>query len=527
MYQAITNIDEQEIHDAFRTKIDLGERSKKYEEVEWVAVDDKNAGNYKQNVRFDTIDMKDKLPVYRESYAVLPVSAEVAIPGASYTAATKLAFKCSVLSLIRTLAVKPVGNGPTIVNEKDGQLPLMNNLRLLTQSDVDWVECSGEELHFFGCDRYVSQNVMGTGVAGTASASHVSVTIPTTDVYTNPRLADRVSVFTSSTDHSIATKFNMIICIPLKFIHPVFDQLSFPLPNYPLKIEFGLASISNGQEDFMPLMCPQGSLVGKFDAVGAPQVQVAVLPAAAPALSIDTSISIKGFAPGACRLYLKCVTLSGKDAEDFDTQLSSGFKKTITFLTTDIYEQEAKVASANGSAVHYVFGQNTKRPLRVWAMFPPVGSLTSHQSLFLGTVGPCYLDNCNLKINGKVIRRENWMNQYELYNELRQYQLGSGYRTQQGAQISYSDFTHGTRPYLFDVSRHPSVVNNLPITFTFDGRLTDPAGGIVDPIFIVERYETLFLNITRSSATTTVQSGLPENDRAPDEAVNHDKYKMA
>ena len=67
MYAALTNIDEIEIAESLKSGIDLGEREKKYDEVEWVALDDKNSLNYKQAIRFDTTDLKDRLPIYRES----------------------------------------------------------------------------------------------------------------------------------------------------------------------------------------------------------------------------------------------------------------------------------------------------------------------------------------------------------------------------------------------------------------------------------------------------------------------------
>jgi hypothetical protein len=511
MFQAMTNIDELEIHDTFRAKIELGEHADKYETVEWVAIDDSNSGNYLGPIKFDTTCLTALLPVYREAYVSFPIKA-VSSTGAAYTADTRLAFKCSVLSLVHSLFVRPTGSGPRIINENQGQMPLINNLRLLTESDIDWIECSGEELHFFGCDRNVSQNVMGQGVAGTATPAHVSVGTPLTDVYTNGRLADRVSVLTSSSDHSNGTTFNMIINIPLKYIHSFFDQLSFVLPNYPMKIEFGLSAISPSCDGFMPMVCPTGSTVGFFDATGAPRVQAALPAAPAPKLSIDPSITIGGFSLGACRLYVKCVTFAGKDAEKLDRELSSGYKKQITYLETDIVQMDNNgtglATSISGMPYHQVFGKDTLRPVRLWAMFPPHGDLGKETSLFPGTVGPCYMQDCNVKINGKPLRPTNWMNQLELYNELREYQLGSGYRSQQGAQISFSDFRNGTRPYLFDLSRNASVINNLPVTFTLDGRLYDSAGAKVDAIFLIERYQTCFLDISRNKATTTVETGL-------------------
>jgi len=515
MNSALTNIDEIEISESLhRTQIDLGEKDKKYDEVEWVPIDDTNKLNYKQPIKFDTKELADRLPVYREARAEFPIRASSSDVADPYDADTRLAVKNSVLSLIHTLSVKPTGSGvSTLVNEKDGQLPLMNNLRLLTHSDIDWINCSGDELQFFGCDRYVPQNVWGAGVAGTASPSHISSTVPTVDVYTNPALANRVAIFTSFTDHaSDVTCFDMIVSIPLKFIHPLFDQMGFVLPNYPMKIEMGLSSLTNGCEGIMPFTTPVSTAVGVFGANGAPAVQDAKLAAAPPKLEIVPSISIKGYAPGACRLIVKCVTMRGKDAEDMDKLIASGYKKKVTFLTTDIYQESAVATSASGKAYHYVFGQNTKRPVRVWALFPPTGALAASDNTFPATVGPCYIQDCNLKVGTVLVKRQNFENQHELYNELRQYQLGSSHRQQQGACISYNDFIHGTRPYLFDISRLTPVINNIPVTFTFDAKLVDPAAGQVDPIFLVERYQTMFLDISRSKASTDVQDGLAKAD---------------
>jgi hypothetical protein len=123
-------------------------------------------------------------------------------------------------------------------------------------------------------------------------------------------------------------------------------------------------------------------------------------------------------------------------------------------------------------------------------------------------MGSVSITNCNLKVNSKDLRTSPFQSQLELYNELRQYQLGSGLKTVQGAAISYNDWCYGMNPHLFDVSRHPSVLNNLPIQFTFDGDLVDPTAAGCDAIFLVERYQTAFINITRSSATTDVKDGI-------------------
>jgi hypothetical protein len=60
---------------------------------------------------------------------------------------------------------------------------------------------------------------------------------------------------------------------------------------------------------------------------------------------------------------------------------------------------------------------------------------------------------------------------------------------------------------LFDISGHPTVLSNLPITFTFDGLLDGSANSTCQPIFLIERYRTVSLNINNSSASTDAEDG--------------------
>ena len=516
MHCSSTNIDETEIAQVFQTKIDLGESAPKYSKAEWVYIDDKNKGNYSGPIRFDTMDLKDRQPVIREGYVMIPLEA-ASSTGTAYTASTRLAYKASVLSQIRTLLVAPMGNGEPFVNEFEGQLPIMNNLRLMTESDIDWVECSGQELHYFGCDRSVDPNIMGDAQTVTPTACALSQSCPTNEVFGNERLSNRIAILSHQCARSEvtpwgridATKFQLLLCIPLKFIHPFFDQLGFALPNCPLKIEFGLSSLTSGNSDYMPFTCPKSDVVTmSVTSAGAAQTQAAIAAPPVPKLSINTSISIRGFSPGACRLYFKCVTFDNEDGKKMDQALASGFKKSITYLTTDIVTDVGVATSASGKSYHRVFAENTKRPVRVWALFPKTGTIAASDNCFPACIGTCYLQDVNLKLNGDTIRKTNYQNQRELYNELREYQLGSGYATIGGGGISYNDFMNGVNPHLFDVSRHQSVINNMPITFTFDGKLTEPNSVAVDPIFLVQRYKTAFFNISKSSVTTDTYDGL-------------------
>jgi hypothetical protein len=194
----------------------------------------------------------------------------------------------------------------------------------------------------------------------------------------------------------------------------------------------------------------------------------------------------------------------------------SGYKKIVTYTTTDFYRLRNVDQTVAGRRLHHVFGQETKRPVRVWALFTEPDAMSDPKSTFPATIGQTRAQNVNLKINGAKFRSEDFENQLELYNELRAYMLGSGYSTTQGAQISYNDFVHGMNPYLFDLSRHPTVRNNLPITFTFDGELVQlGVTAKCDAIFLVERYKTAVFNIMHNKIHVTDEDGLSyESERS-------------
>jgi hypothetical protein len=68
MFASQTNIDELELSDMFRENIALDEKQPKYADVEWIALDDRNAKTYGNAlIKFDTTELKDRLPIYRES----------------------------------------------------------------------------------------------------------------------------------------------------------------------------------------------------------------------------------------------------------------------------------------------------------------------------------------------------------------------------------------------------------------------------------------------------------------------------
>ena len=516
MHCSSTNLDEIELAETFKTRIDMGEHDPKYEHVEWVVVDDRTPGSYKKKVEFDTTSVIDKLPIYRESYILFPLRMKSSDSNNAYDMDTMLAWKGSVLTLIRSLTVK-AGN-LTLVNSNDGAVPLINNLKLLTCADLDWIHATGSELSFFGADRQVLSQASETHIL--PSSSQIAKGFPNHNMYGNQQLTDRVTIMSEQMRTDGDGWLNMHVYIPLKYIHPLFDQMRTPLPNCPLRIAIGLSSVSNGDADLMPITTPGMAAhyrptVVNTGTEAAPVweptlVRDAVaLPADAPILELSQDVEIDGFAPGACRLYVKTVVLKPADQKRLDSEMGGpGYKKTITYTVTDYHDKKPiEVKNGEASLVH-VFGNNTKRPVRVWALFPPTGALSDPLSTFPATIGQVQLKDVNLLINNTKFRAADFETQKELYNELRAYMLGSGYSTTQGAQISYNDFTHGMNPYLFDLSRNPTVRNNLPVTFKINGKLISANDTVCDAIFLVERYMTVVFNITNNKAEVTEVEGL-------------------
>jgi hypothetical protein len=578
---------------------------------------DTNNGSYSNGlISFNTMSVSDKHVVLAESVVSLPLQ----VTNAAWTADSKLALKNSLLSLIYGVRVTST-SGAAILDEMTGSLPIINNLRLLVEEDLDFVASKGDELMFKGPDRLISNNV-NPGAPVNVDTSTVIGVFPkvaigpaTNDTLFNPALADRVSLFTITATDVSATVKTFIANIKLKYLHPFFAACDFPLSNYPLMIQFQLASIGAGA-NYMPFECPRTSLfpsnpigIGSViqptfaanvgttivpaaipaayyagmpcvlspgvigtsvapagtaygtqyyyipidattfslatsvaNAVAAAPVVVAITGAgtsthrlspndpgtavvavtATPTLTVSTNVSDRGVSLSSCRIYFKSVQFRDDQAEIIASKLKAGFTKTLTFKMTDLPGIADQTNSALASR-NTVLTYGVTRPVAVWVLLVPTGTVAAVNNSFPGSMGSNGLNhlmyNANLLINGSNFFPNTLSMQDEFYSLIKRRM------PEMGGLISYNDWLCGVNPYYFDISSNPvtesgkstqialtcsigqgQIASNTAPKTAFAANVTN---NNYDLICLIERLTTVILKISASSITTETFVGVP------------------
>lgn len=236
------------IQSLFEKETNVLHQERGYISKDFVTVPDLNMGVYAgNNIKFLTSRLTaTDLFIYRDSFLEIPM--RLTSP-TTYTAQTRLALKSSVLSLISGLIVAHAGNNASLVNEISGSTGILSSLKLCMESSFDFIKSSGSQLHFYGLD---SLNQITSSGVETYSSAYPPNTIITPAMILNPltnkALFNRISII--ETKHNVSA-YQLLIMIPLRLIHSLFDTLDFPIDNMPLRIEFQLSNVSNnGQAAF-------------------------------------------------------------------------------------------------------------------------------------------------------------------------------------------------------------------------------------------------------------------------------------
>lgn len=521
------------------------EKEATYRRVEYVQVQDQSGGGVYPigQVAFNLQPHIAQFSVLADSFLVLPLQITNA------TAASVYAIKNSFCSLIHGLQVSS-SSGTTIINEIQGSTGIMSNLRMLVDSSLDYIDMN--EMQYFGHDQNLDGDVSGrhqsvvSGVFPKASSF-----VPTIDPQFNPALASRITVF-----NALSTKVqvggtavyqqNFVAYLPLKLLHPWFEQMNFPINNTPFFLTFNVAGAA-GYTGHCPFTCPtfaphstMGNLIapaplalaagpGVFangatptgaevlaaisaSTLAAASITNAVPAAALPALSIVASGTEKGFTSGV-RLYLKIVTFHDDEAALIVRRNAEKFRRAIVFPTTSLHSF-AIPANAGSSATlsNLQIGTQYIRPTRVWVLPILAGTRTLASNTFPACISASsqYLTNTNLSINGVAFYQSNLRSQYEFYRLLRDEMVGGGKSLSHGTPISYSDFMSGINPYCFNISRDPSVDSNLAVSLSLTTDIAVPAGTFpaIELLVIVECLNTHIFETALGATTMTCPQGV-------------------
>jgi hypothetical protein len=465
-----------------------------YESESWNYLTDYNNMNYQSQVSFNTKDTKDKLVVWRDGFMTWPIliAPTASTPvGNLYSNATKLALKNSVLSLIYGVQINQISAG-SILNEN--QVQFINNLRLILDNSSDFLTAKASEL-MFGIDNVVwsaaAPASKPTDVAGTAITNNEGFLNRITFVQQNG---------TTSFIRSAAAVscYSFLAYIPLKYIHPIFECLDFPMLGSNLEINILHSFGTNNL--YPPVMTDSSSLLVK------------------PEISIAPSAILS---QKQCRLYYKSVKLHPKEGQIFLDDLKKGHTITRSYLACDTYAQSYKASTTGQPFNNSIIANNVINPTAVYILgFPqdamtgpaytPVTNVMIAGSGNLPLSGIGGLTNVNMTLNGTNAFPDTQLITYlDFWNQLKPRMLGENDLT--CAPISYSDFLNSQRIHYFDISKVAKQYDNQPVSIYLTASRDNQIGGVipdstaVDWVILVEKRMTIKIN--QSSNGCVIISG--------------------
>jgi hypothetical protein len=480
-----------------------------YEKVEYIQLADQQGSNYSagQVTWLTDMAMKNHV-VYSESYLQVPLKVTLGAAG-------RIAVKNSLLSLIQGIQIES-GAGTVICNEQMST-PIINNLRLLIDSSVDFID--GNELMYFGKDQAIEPNVSGAdfSLVGGVPAT-VTSKVPGVNPYENPALASRISVFRKRAT-VVAAVQQYVAYIPLKFLHDFFRQMDFPIINLSLRITMNFAGTA-GYTSYQPYTTPAFPAHSSLGPASAPAARVApaafgdliagTLAPAVAAVAVSSNEVVASFADKGVtatpKLFLKTVYFRAKEAQALKDMIVKGFSKKLTYTCSNYYP------SVQSADINYPVVQGIIRPTRMWVLPLATGTLASSANCFPSSIGANSLTDTNIMLNGNNFYQNEFKTQYQYYKEFKTQCIGAGSSTACGSPICFSDWLSGINPYVFDLSRNPTVKSNNQCTITLVTKLKDSAtgnamAGSCDLVCVIERLQTCELKVSEGGVEVVTKSG--------------------
>lgn len=449
---------------------------------------DSNSTSYTTQITFDCLPLTSKWCDLHNAYVTIPVS--ITPSAGSFSAAPVVAFKASILSLIRGVNIT-TGSGQTIFQESENFF--INNLRLYLEQSNDFFISNKDHLQL-GIDKPLpgalstltsSANLINPRTAMFTAA--VSATANSLNGNFNAGFTDRNNALLTSTvaaggaygTGSITT----ILYLPLKYFCSFIDQLSFPIINTRLQINILLNTTASGSP-FIPV-CTGTTLAGAVENT---------------TNGVTTAIGYAGNQQ--CRLYYHNVKFSPQQAVMINKRLQQGFTKKISYTQTDVTQTYTNIASTSGFS--HVVASSVISPQRVWAMCYPTGQLNTKNWPSPVTTGLFGLTNLNIQLNGTNYFTNAYNSTLELWDALSAQFPPSQAGQDTSSLLSYNDFINTYRIHCLDISRNKDRLRdpNAPVTLIVTGAPLSATA--IDIVYLIEKTMKCVITFGASDVQVTV-----------------------
>ena len=432
---------------------------------------DLNGGSYTDRIKFSTDPLKGSWTLQDMLELTLKIDG-----AAAFSASPLIALKGSILSLFRGIQIK-TGGGTMILNETEG-LEFTNHLAMMLENSNDWAVSNGSQL-FWAKDRSFDHVVSGlitkAAIANPKTAAYtaaVSATVNSFNDTYNVGFVERNRALLDSAIENDGTyvadksaSFTINVHIPLKYIHPFFEGLDFPLINTVLQIDF-LLNTTGSNSQYSPFC--YGTL---------------------PAGTVETGGVISATIPAGtqCRLHYRNVQFHGRDQAEVSEKLNNGgFNKTIRYPSYSMNRMFTNVAST--SKFEHQVTAGVKNPKKLLILTPPAGVVDGTTWPSPIVTGPYSLTNLNVKVNGARQYNSDLSSLYELWEELKKAMPPSISGLSTSSQLTYSDFVKTHRIHYLDISRYSHRVSGDPNALVSISVTANPTSATaVDIIYLIER----------------------------------------
>jgi hypothetical protein len=344
-------------------------------------------------------------------------------------------------------------------------------------------------------------------LAGGANSINLPVgsTIPERNPNFNKGFLDRVTIFQNSSAYNfyapttgpsggqVAGANGMdvywyVATLPLKLLHDFWMQMNIPIINVGWNIQLFFAQTNGASPSFTFPPLQVGNNVNEIQ--GGNDYTTT-----SPAIFYGQTIA----GGSGCRLYYRSVKFSPADNARMAERLTSGFTKSIKFISTDWIQPISNLIIPSQGTVQIQIEQSVVHPLRVWLLpyanntnltaqtTNPVTSLIGSfikSAVYAPGVLQGYFNQTNVLVNQVPYFRQAFQNFEDQWEQLREQ-----FNPDTGSMIRQTDWRNYKRYQVYDITRLSDRLQSPtePVSLSFQGNRADGLPYNLELFFLVER----------------------------------------
>jgi len=213
-----------------------------------------------------------------------------------------------------------------------------------------------------------------------------------------------------------ALTYSRVIHLPLRYIHPFFEQLNFPMVNDDLEII--IQTHNNSSQPNAVLQVPTGTIAAQSEI------------------------------RATCRLYYRELEFQPKDASAINEKLRNGMVKRVRYNVTDVYTRTGNTATNFSELVT----SSAINPVRLWVQMYTAGGVLAGIGSNAPMIAPIRPTTSQLKVNNVNLFDDRLETVDEHWQELKRHLAHIDDNKSQINQIDHSNNYIGFN--VFDIDRY-------------------------------------------------------------------------